>query len=154
MKRKESNSKLNLIGMFILSLCVLLGLTKNSFPAQFDAPYSELEKKYGTEWAKEDKAIDAKLAALEKKFGKKPNIIYILTDDIGYGELGVQGGGAMRGMHHASDRSHGARGNATQRLLFRAFLYADPHCFDDWTTSRSHRSDRCHLSGQSSWLGS
>ena len=34
---------------------------------------------------------------LEKKFCQKPNIIYILTDDIDYGELGVQGGGAVRG---------------------------------------------------------
>ena len=39
-----------------------------SFAAQFDAPYNKFEKKHGAEWAKEDKAIDAKLAALEKKF--------------------------------------------------------------------------------------
>jgi hypothetical protein len=32
---------------------------------------------------KQDKETEAKLAALEKKFGKKPNIIYILVDDIG-----------------------------------------------------------------------
>jgi hypothetical protein len=44
-----------------------------------------------------NKAIDAELAALEKKFGKKPNIIYILADDIGWGELGWQGGGKHRG---------------------------------------------------------
>ena len=64
---------------------------------QYDAPYYELEKKHGKRWAQEDKAIEAKLAALGKKHGKKPNIIYILTDDIGYGEIGAQGGGAVRG---------------------------------------------------------
>jgi len=37
------------------------------------------------------------LAALEKKFGKKPNIIYILADDVGWGEMGWQGGGKHRG---------------------------------------------------------
>ena len=31
------------------------------------------------------------------KFKKKPNIIYILSDDIGFGELGWQGGGKHRG---------------------------------------------------------
>ena len=36
--------------------------------------------------------------ALEKKFGKKPNIVYILADDIGYTELGSYGGG-IRGFH-------------------------------------------------------
>jgi hypothetical protein len=50
---------------------------------QFDSPYYELEKKHSAEWAKQDKETEAKLAALEKKFGKKPNIIYILVDDIG-----------------------------------------------------------------------
>ena len=48
-------------------------------------------------WQEEDKAIEQKLAALEKKFGKKPNIIFILTDDIGWGEPGWQFGGKRRG---------------------------------------------------------
>ena len=85
------------LGKCALLLALAVGLVSTAFAAQFDAPYYKLEKKHGAEWANEDKAIDAKLAALEKKFGKKPNIIYILVDDLGYGELGVQGGGAMRG---------------------------------------------------------
>jgi hypothetical protein len=85
------------LGKCALSLILAVGLVSTAFAAQFDPPYYELEKKHGAELAKEDKAIDAKLAELEKKFGKKPNIIYILVDDLGYGELGVQGGGAMRG---------------------------------------------------------
>jgi arylsulfatase A-like enzyme len=36
---------------------------------------------------------DAKPAAAEQK----PNIVFILTDNLGYGELGVYGGGALRG---------------------------------------------------------
>ena len=68
-----------------------------SFAAQFDAPYYELQEKNKDKWAAEDKQINAKLAALEKKFGKKPNIIYILADDVGWGEMGWQGGGKHRG---------------------------------------------------------
>ena len=64
---------------------------------QFDAPYYDLREKNTDKWATEDKQIDAKLAALQERFGKRPNIIYILADDIGWGELGWQGGGKHRG---------------------------------------------------------
>ena len=63
----------------------------------FDGYFQAEQKKHAKAWAAEDKAIDDKLAALEKRFGKKPNIIYILADDVGWGELGWQGGGKHRG---------------------------------------------------------
>ena len=74
-----------------------MGLVSSSFAAQFDAPYYDLQEKNKDKWAAEDKQINTKLAALEKKFGKKPNIIYILADDVGWGEMGWQGGGKHRG---------------------------------------------------------
>ena len=77
MKRRTLKPKQPWISKCVLSLVIAVGFTGTSFAAQFDAPYYEFLKKHGDEWAKEDKAIDAKLAALEKKFGKKPNIIYM-----------------------------------------------------------------------------
>jgi arylsulfatase len=65
--------------------------------AQFDAPYYDFAKKNEDRWAAEDNEINKKLAALQKKFGKRPNIIYILADDVGWGEMGWQGGGKHRG---------------------------------------------------------
>jgi arylsulfatase A-like enzyme len=64
---------------------------------QPDAPFMAHQKRNAEDWAQQDKQIDAKLAALEERFGKKPNIIYILADDVGWGELGWQGGGKHRG---------------------------------------------------------
>ena len=82
-------------------LMVIVGFTLilpiNVIAAQFDAPYYAFEQRNKANWAEQDQQIDEKLAALEKNFGKKPNIIYILTDDIGWGELGWQGGGKHRG---------------------------------------------------------
>ncbi len=75
----------------------LMFVGTNGFSQQFDAPFLEYQKKNAQEWAEQDKQINEKLAALEKKFGKKPNIIYILADDVGWGELGWQGGGKHRG---------------------------------------------------------
>jgi arylsulfatase len=85
------------IGKCVLSLIIAVGFVGTSFAQQFDAPYYGLQKKNKDKWAAEDKQINEKLATLEKKFGKKPNIIYILADDVGWGEMGWQGGGKHRG---------------------------------------------------------
>jgi arylsulfatase A-like enzyme len=97
MKKTKLRFRQDLISKCVLSLVITIGLAGISFAAQFDAPYQALEKKHSAEWAKEDKSIDAKLAELEKKFGKKPNIIMVLSDDIGWGVLGSYGGGKVVG---------------------------------------------------------
>ncbi|MGD9261986.1 MAG: sulfatase-like hydrolase/transferase, partial [Desulfobacterales bacterium] len=88
------NAKLKIVAVLMPILFVLVG---TPLAAQFDAPYYKLQEKNKDKWAAEDEQLDAKLAALEKKFGKKPNIIFILTDDIGWGEPGWQYGGKRRG---------------------------------------------------------
>ena len=97
MKRTRPNSRQPWIGICFLSLIIVVGLVGTSFAQQFDAPYYDLQEKNKDKWAAEDEQINAKLAALAKKFGKKPNIIFILADDVGWGEMGWQGGGKHRG---------------------------------------------------------
>ncbi len=82
-----------------LSAMVLVSLPLTSTQADpvFDGYFQVAQKKNASAWATEDKKIDDKLAQLEKRFGKKPNIIFILTDDIGWGEPGWQYGGKRRG---------------------------------------------------------
>lgn len=81
----------------VLATVILGNFTTAAFAQQFDAPYYAFKERNSDTWARQDQQIDAKLAALEKRHGKRPNIIYILTDDIGWGELGWQGGGKHRG---------------------------------------------------------
>jgi len=45
----------------------------------------------------QDQAADEKLAALEKRNGRKPNILWLVVDDMGYGDPGCYGGGAIAG---------------------------------------------------------
>ena len=77
-------------------LLLMTGWSSISNAIQPDAEYRVREKQFGEQWAADDKQIQGKLTALEKKFGKKPNIVFILADDIGYTELGSYGGGKVR----------------------------------------------------------
>ncbi len=97
MKRTRSNFRQAWNRTCVLSLFIVVGFVVTSFAQQFDAPYYDLQKKNKDTWAAEDKQINEKLEALEKKFGKKLNIIYVLADDVGWGEMGWQGGGKHRG---------------------------------------------------------
>ena len=88
-------SKQIIAWLSVLLLTFLVAAAANAY--QPDAPYQQAMQENAGNWAKEDGAIDARLADLEKRFGKKPNIIYVLADDIGWGELGSYLGGKLRG---------------------------------------------------------
>jgi arylsulfatase len=111
------------ISRLLLLMVSLAMLPLGSINAQqFDAPFEAFQERHKDSWAAQDKKIDRKLAELEKKFGKKPNIIYILTDDIGWGELGWQGGGKHRGTPTPTlDRM------AQEGMRFWS-AYAEPSC--------------------------
>ena len=62
-----------------------------------DPEFVRMEVEFGEQWNADDAIVQQKLAELEKRFGQKPNIVYILADDVGYTELGSYGGGKIRG---------------------------------------------------------
>jgi arylsulfatase len=106
--------------LFAMATVGLLALPASAI--QPDAPFLAAQKQQGAAWAAEDAEIEKRLAALEKRFGKKPNIIHILADDVGWGELGWQGGGKHRGTPTPElDRM------ANEGMRFWA-AYAEPSC--------------------------
>jgi arylsulfatase A-like enzyme len=46
---------------------------------------------------KQEAAVSSKLAELQKQTGRKPNILWIIVDDMGYGDPGCYGGGIAAG---------------------------------------------------------
>ena len=54
----------------------------------YDAEFQKLQAQYGKAWAEEDKQLEKRLADLQVKTGKKPNIIYFMWDDAAYGRVG------------------------------------------------------------------
>lgn len=78
----------------VLGLCIAHSPVDAYQP---DGPFAEATAANEQDWSAQNKAIDDRLDELEAKYGKRPNIIYILADDIGWGELGSYSGGAVRG---------------------------------------------------------
>lgn len=104
------------------ALCPLVALAEDN-PIVRDAEYRILERQHGDRWTAEDKVIDAKLAEFrETNGGKPPNILYILLDDIGFGEFGMPDLDVIRGYStpHISDFAE--EGMSMMRM------YSEPSC--------------------------
>jgi len=88
-----------------------------------DSEYYILEAQHADEWAKDDKTVDEKLAAFRKKNGgKPPNILYILIDDIGFGDLGSAVLNSIRGYRTPSINKLAREGMRLSRM------YTEPSC--------------------------
>jgi arylsulfatase A-like enzyme len=88
-----------------------------------DAEYYILEAQNGEKWAADDKQIDEKLAELRKKNGgQPPNIVYILLDDVGFGEIGMDELSVIRGYKTPQLSTFAKEGLSLQRM------YSEPSC--------------------------
>ncbi|MEH6549297.1 MAG: sulfatase-like hydrolase/transferase [Pseudomonadales bacterium] len=75
----------------LLGLCsiAMQSVAQEELPIQHDDEHYVLLAQNENNWALDDKAVDRKLAEIRaNNGGSAPNIIYILLDDVGFGELG------------------------------------------------------------------
>ena len=86
----------------------------------------------------QEKLAKEKLAALEKRFGKKPNILIFITDDVGWLDPGFNGGGE-------------AVGNPTPNLdrlahegLILTSAYSTPSCTPTRATNHTGQNPLHH----------
>ena len=97
--------------------------TAQAAPLVHDSEYYILEAQNKEKWAADDKAVDAKLAAFQaKNGGKPPNILYILIDDIGFGDLGIPELNAIRGYKTPAINKFSDEGMRFARM------YTEPSC--------------------------
>ena len=87
-----------------------------------DAEFQLLQKQHGEKWAAEDKEIEAKLDALRKKHGKRPNIIHIMWDDMKYGAIGHPMLNNVTGYESPNINKMAAGGMTFSRM------YSEPSC--------------------------
>ncbi|PSL19587.1 sulfatase-like hydrolase/transferase [Shimia abyssi] len=92
-------------------------------PIVRDAEYRILERQHGDQWAAEDANINEKLAEFrERNGGKPPNILYILLDDIGFGEFGMPDLDVIRGYSTPEISNFAEQGMSMMRM------YSEPSC--------------------------
>ena len=88
-----------------------------------DTEFSILESQHAEKWAKDDKAVDNKLANYKKNNGgKSPNIIYILVDDLSFGEMGIPEMNYVRGSKTPNINKLADEGTSFMRM------YTEPSC--------------------------
>ena len=88
-----------------------------------DGEYYMLEAQHGKKWAQEDKEIDKKLAEIrEKNGGKRPNILYILIDDISFGQMGNRTMNYVMGIRTPRINKFAEEGLSFMRM------YTEPSC--------------------------
>ena len=110
-------SIVSLVGLFLLAPFASAGEIIH------DAEYAIIEAQNGKAWAMDDKAIDEKLAEIRKKNGgKPPNIVYILLDDVGFGEIGMDEISVIRGYKTPNMSGLAKDGLSLQRM------YTEPSC--------------------------
>ena len=71
-----------------LLTAMLLAPLANAKDIIHDSEFQLVQAQHAKKWKQEDKAVQQKLDALYKKHGKRPNIIYIMWDDMKYGAIG------------------------------------------------------------------
>ena len=88
-----------------------------------DGEFNYIKAQIGDKWDKEDKQVDAKLAEIRKKNGgKRPNILYILVDDVGFGDFGIPELNYVRGTKTPNINKLADEGVSLMRM------YTEPSC--------------------------
>ncbi len=114
--------------MKLSRFCSSMALLLLSFAAAavelvHDADYYVLKAQNGEQWARDDKLVDKDLADFRKQNGgKPPNIIYILIDDMGFGDMGIPELNAIRGY-----KTPAINKLADESMRF-ARMYTEPSC--------------------------
>ena len=92
-------------------------------PISHDAEYYILEAQHADMWAEDDAAVDAALAAFrEGNDGKPPNIVYLLIDDLGFGDMGIPELNAVRGYETPNVNAF------SDEAMRMVRMYTEPSC--------------------------
>ena len=107
----------------ILLICLFGSLSFAQDKIIHDGEYEFLRLQYGEQWDAEDKEIDKKLKSIrENNGGKRPNIFYILIDDVSFGQMGNRAMNYVTGIDTPNINKFAGDGMSIMRM------YTEPSC--------------------------
>ena len=116
--------KKSIFTLFVFILC-LFGI-QTSFAEDriiHDGEFEFLRQQYGEKWDAEDMEIDQMLTEIrEKNGGKRPNILYILIDDVSFGQMGNRKLNYVMGIRTPQINKLAEEGMSLMRM------YTEPSC--------------------------
>ena len=120
---KKRTLKLS-VAKLVSSAALLTAATSLAYASEIiqDAEFQKVSKQYKAAWDAEDKDLQKRLAALEAKTGKKPNIIYFMWDDAAYGRVGHPMLSKLTGIHTPNIDQMAREGMTLTRM------YTEPSC--------------------------
>ena len=123
MNKKQNFSKRATAIAFVLGASFATEGLAQSAPIVRDAEYYVLEEQHRDKWAAEDADLDEALEQFRtRNDGRPPNIVYILIDDIGFGDFGSPTLNAVRGYETPSINEIADEGMRLARM------YTEPSC--------------------------
>ena len=110
---------LTLVSVVLLSA----GATSALADIVHDGEYEFLRMQHGDKWDAEDQEIDRKLSDIRRaNGGKRPNIFYILIDDVSFGQMGQRAMNYVTGIDTPNINDFAEQGMSLMRM------YTEPSC--------------------------
>ena len=107
----------------ITLLLLITSVAAEMNPIVRDGEYRFLEAQFGERWAEQDKRIDKRLTEIYKANGDKPpNILYILIDDVSFGQMGNRTLNYVTGIDTPNINKLASEGLSLMRM------YTEPSC--------------------------
>jgi len=117
------NKTIDFVICIALAMIVLAPWNASAKKIIHDGEYYFLEAQHRDAWAQEDKEVEAKLAEIrQKNGGKPPNILYILIDDISFGQMGNRTMNYVMGIRTPRMNTFAEEGMSLMRM------YTEPSC--------------------------
>ncbi|WP_425082047.1 sulfatase-like hydrolase/transferase [Ruegeria arenilitoris] len=92
-------------------------------PIQHDAEFYVLQAQHADQWAQDDAAVNEALAAFrDGNGGNPPNIISVLIDDLGFGDMGIPELNAVRGYETPNINDF------SDQAMRMVRMYTEPSC--------------------------